>query len=180
MRHSIMTEKLARRGTRIRSEYAADFLEQVLVSEIASTDVVSLSADEAVEEVRDRIAARTPGSQHQGFPVVNGRGELVGVVTRRDLLDLDTEVTTTVGELVSRAPVVIYDDSSAREAADHMVHEHVGRLPVVSRSAPRRVIGMISRSDLLEAHERRLHAHHRVERTIDLRTSLGWARPTER
>ena len=74
MRHSIMTEKLARRGTRIRSEYAADFLEQVLVSEIASTDVVSLSADEAVEEVRDRIAARTPGSQHQGFPVVNGRG----------------------------------------------------------------------------------------------------------
>jgi CBS domain-containing protein len=111
---------------------------------------------------------------------VNGRGELVGVVTRRDLLDLDTEVTTTVGELVSRAPVVIYDDSSAREAADHMVHEHVGRLPVVSRSAPRRVIGMISRSDLLEAHERRLHAHHRVERTIDLRTSLGWARPTER
>ncbi len=180
MRHSIMTEKLARRGTRIRSEYAADFLEQVLVSEIASTDVVSLSANEAVEEVRDRIAARTPGSQHQGFPVVNGRGELVGVVTRRDLLDLDTEVTTTVGELVSRAPVVIYDDSSAREAADHMVHEHVGRLPVVSRSAPRRVIGMISRSDLLEAHERRLHAHHRVERTIDLRTSLGWARPTER
>ena len=180
MRHSIMTEKLARRGTRIRSEYAADFLEQVLVSEIASTDVVSLSADEAVEEVRDRIAARTPGSQHQGFPVVNGRGELVGVVTRRDLLDLDTEVTTTVGELVSRAPVVIYDDSSAREAADHMVHEHVGRLPVVSRSAPRRVIGMLSRSDLLEAHERRLHAHHRVERTIDLRTSLGWARPTER
>jgi CIC family chloride channel protein len=180
MRHSIMTEKLARRGTRIRSEYAADFLEQVLVSEIASTEVVSLSADEAVEEVRDRIAARTPGSQHQGFPVVNGRGELVGVVTRRDLLDLDTEVTTTVGELVSRAPVVIYDDSSAREAADHMVHEHVGRLPVVSRSAPRRVIGMISRSDLLEAHERRLHAHHRVERTIDLRTSLGWARPTER
>jgi chloride channel protein, CIC family len=180
MRHSIMTEKLARRGTRIRSEYAADFLEQVLVSEIASTDVVSLSADEAVEEVRDRIAARTPGSQHQGFPVVNGRGELVGVVTRRDLLDLETEVTTTVGELVSRAPVVIYDDSSAREAADHMVHEHVGRLPVVSRSAPRRVIGMVSRSDLLEAHERRLHARHRVERTIDLRTSLGWARPTER
>jgi CBS domain containing-hemolysin-like protein len=128
MRHSIMTEKLARRGTRIRSEYSADFLEQVLVREIAST----------------------PGSQHQGFPVVNEPGELVGVVTRRDLLDLDT------------------------------VHERVGRLPVVSRSAPRRVIGIVSRSDLLEAHERRLHAHHRVERTIDLRSSLGWARPTDR
>lgn len=180
MRHSIMTEKLARRGTRIRSEYAADFLEQVLVREIASTEVVTLAADEAVEEVRDRIAARVPGSQHQGFPVLNAGGDLVGVVTRRDLLDLDIEVTARVGELVSRAAVVIYDDSSAREAADHMVHERVGRLPVVSRADPRRVIGIVSRSDLLEAHERRLHARHRVERTIDLSSTLGWARPTER
>ena len=180
MRHSIMTEKLARRGTRIRSEYSADFLEQVLVREIASTEVVTLSADDAVEEVRDRMAARTPGSQHQGFPVLNEQGDLVGVVTRRDLLNLETEVTARVGDLVSRGAVVIYDDSSAREAADHMVHERVGRLPVVSRNAPRRVIGIVSRSDLLEAHERRLHAHHRIERTIDLRSSLGWARPTGR
>jgi predicted transcriptional regulator len=101
-------------------------------------------------------------------------------VTRRDLLDLDSEVTARVGELVSRAAVVIYDDSSAREAADHMVHERVGRLPVVSRADPRRVIGIVSRSDLLEAHERRLHARHRVERTIDLSTRLGWVRPAER
>ena len=168
MRHSIMTEKLARRGTPIRSEYAADFLEQVLVREIASTDVVTLAADEAVEEVRDRLAARVPGSQHQGFPVLNAAGELVGVVTRRDLLDLDTEMTACVGDLVRRPPVVIYDDSSARDAADHMVHERVGRLPVVSRHDQRRVIGIVSRSDLLEAHERRLAARHRVERTIDL------------
>jgi CBS domain-containing protein len=180
MRHSIMTEKLARRGTRIRSEYAADFLEQVLVREIASTEVVTLGAEEPVEEVRDRIAARMPGSQHQGFPVVNGRGDLVGVVTRRDLLDLDIEFTALVGNLVKRPAVVIYDDSSARDAADHMVHERVGRLPVVSRANPRRVIGIVSRSDLLEAHERRLHARHRVERTIDLAATLAWVRPNER
>jgi len=180
MRHSIMTEKLARRGTRIRSEYAADFLEQILVREIASREVVALSAMEPVEEVRDRIAARAPGSQHQGFPVVNDRGELVGVVTRRDLLDLETEVTACVGDLVQRAAVVIYDDSSVREAADHMVHERVGRLPVVARSDPRRVIGMISRSDVLEAHERRLVARHRVERTIDVRSTLAWVRPDSR
>ena len=159
---------------------AADFLDQVLVREIASTEVVTLPAEEPVEEVRDRIAARTPGSQHQGFPVVNGRGDLVGVVTRRDLLDLDIEITALVGDLVKRPAVVIYDDSSAREAADHMVHERVGRLPVVSRANSRRVIGIVSRSDLLEAHERRLHAHHRVERTIDLAATLAWVRPNER
>jgi CBS-domain-containing membrane protein len=61
-----------------------------------------------------------------------------------------------------------------------MVHERVGRLPVVSRRDPRRVIGIVSRSDLLEAHERRLHARHRVERAIDLTTTLGWLRSTNR
>ena len=180
MRHSIMTEKLARRGTRIRSEYAADYLEQILVRDIASTEVVTLSAMEHVEEVRDRMAARAPGSLHQGFPVINEAGDLVGVVTRRDLLDLETEVTARVGELVRRSAVVIFDDSTAREAADHMVHERVGRLPVVSRENPRRVLGIVSRSDLLEAHERRLQARHRAERTIDLGASLSWVRPTER
>jgi len=180
MRHSIMTEKLARRGTRIRADYGVDYLEQVLVRDIASTEVVTLSASEGVEEVRDRIAARAPGASHQGFPVVNDRGELVGVVTRRDLLDLELEVTARVGDLVRRGAVVIYDDSSAREAADHMIRERVGRLPVVSRRDPRRVIGIISRSDLLEAHERRLHARHRVERSIEIGTTLGWPRTTER
>ena len=180
MRHSIMTEKLARRGTRIRSEYAADYLEQILVRDIASTEVVTLSASEHVEEVRDRMAARVPGALHQGFPVINDVGELVGVVTRRDLLDLDTEMTARVGDLITRSAVVIFDDCTAREAADHMVHERVGRLPVVARANPRRVLGIVSRSDLLEAHERRLHARHRAERTIDIGSSLGWVRPTER
>src|SRR4029079_4414349 len=132
----------------------------VLVREIASTEVVTLSAADAVGEVRDRIAARAPGSQNQGFTVAHQRGELVGVVTRRDLLDLDTEVTARVGDLVRRSPVIIYDARWAREAADHMVHERVGRLPVVARGEPRRVIGIVSRSDLLEAHERRLPARH--------------------
>ena len=112
--------------------------------------------------------------------MLNAKSDLVGVVTRRDLLDLDIELTALVADLVKRPAVVIYDDCSAREAADHMVRERVGRLPVVSRSNPRRVIGIVSRSDLLEAHERRLHAHHRVERTIDLPATLAWVRPNER
>jgi hypothetical protein len=38
-----------------------------------------------------------------------------------------------------------------------MVSQGVGRLPVVSRAAPTQVIGMLTRSDLLSAHGRRLN-----------------------
>jgi len=151
MPHSIMTEKLARRGTRIRPEMHADYLDRILVRDIASTSPVTLRADDAVEDVRDWMVGRAPGSSHQVFAVLNAKGEIVGVVTRRDLLDLELPLTALVSDLIRRPPVAIFDDNSAREAADHMVREDVGRLPVVTRAAPRTVIGMVSRSDLLGA-----------------------------
>ncbi|HEX8155474.1 MAG TPA: CBS domain-containing protein, partial [Thermoanaerobaculia bacterium] len=63
---------------------------------------------------------------------------------------------TPAASLLRRPPAVIFADNSLREAADQMVRENVGRLPVVSRDAPRTIVGIITRSDLLRAHERRL------------------------
>ena len=150
MRNSIMTEKLARRGVRVPAEYAADFLDLVKVADACSQAVVSVRSD-------DRIAVlRAHTAPHQGFPVVDEHARLVGVITRRDFLDPARADDSRAGELVTRPPAVVYPDNSLREAADQMVRENVGRLPVVSRDDPRRVVGFLTRSDLLRAHERRL------------------------
>ncbi len=162
MSSSIMTEKLARRGTRIPSEYEADILSQVRVADVASRNPVTLRDSQPIEDVRDWIVSREPGSEHQGYPVVNDTGALIGVVTRRDLLDLELPMTALVRDLITRAPVVVYDDNTMRDAVDQMVHEGVGRLPVVSRGAPRQVLGVISRSDVLGVHARRLAAQRDV------------------
>jgi CIC family chloride channel protein len=156
MRHSIMTEKIARRGARVVSEYTADFLEQVTVAEVASAPVVLLRANDTLESVRVWMKRDEAESTHQGFPVVDGDDRVVGVVTRRDLLEGSAEGD--VRSRVKRQPAVVFDDSSLREAADHMAREHVGRLPVVSRDDPARVIGMLTRSDIIESHVRRLQA----------------------
>ena len=158
MRSSIMTEKLARRGTPVRTEYTADFLDRVSVSDAATRDVITLNENMALTDVIDWLSTRGPGTTHQGFPIVSDDGDLVGVVTRRDLLDPASNETMPIRNLVTRPAAVVFEDNTLREAADHMVHEKVGRLPVVARSAPRRVTGIISRSDLLDAHQRRLDA----------------------
>jgi H+/Cl- antiporter ClcA/predicted transcriptional regulator len=158
MRSSIMTEKLARRGTQVRTEYSADFLDRVLVRDGASLDVVTIEADKSVTEIREWIATRAEGSSHQGFPVVDGDGALIGVVTRRDLIDPQNDGSCPVRDLVHRSLAIVFDDNTLREAADHMVREKVGRLPVVKRQDPRKVVGIISRSDLLAAHQHRLNA----------------------
>ncbi len=150
MRNTIMTEKLARRGVRVPSEYAADYLDQVHVADACSTEVISVVADEPLQSVRARAET------HQGFPVVDAAGSLLGVITRRDFLNTAHAPETPASALLRRPPAVIFSDNSLREAADQMVRENVGRLPVVLREDPRKVIGIITRSDLLRAHERRL------------------------
>jgi len=163
MRHSIMTEKLARRGGRVLTEYGVDALGQTLVREVGLRPVVTLEAGRTLEDVRGWLAAGGEGTRHQGFPVVDG-DTLVGVVTRRDLLDGREAAGRRVRDLVGRPPAVAYEDSSLREAADLMVEEGVGRLPVVPRETPGRVVGIITRSDLLGAHRRRLENSRRKER----------------
>jgi H+/Cl- antiporter ClcA/CBS domain-containing protein len=165
-RHSIMTEKLARRGTPVRTEYEADHLAHIVARDVASTEVVSLAADEAIAEVREWLDTAAAAS-HQGFPVLDTAGLLVGVVTRRDLLsgpDVNLEGLRRVRDVVRRPPAVVYGDSTLREVADLMVTQRVGRLPVVERGNPRRVVGILSRSDLISAHATRIAANVRGER----------------
>jgi CBS domain-containing protein len=100
--------------------------------------------------------------------VLDAEGLLIGVVTRRDLVDNSRSGDELLGEIVSREPAVVFEDNTLRDAADHMVLERVGRLPVVSRDNPRMLVGIISRSDLLSAHAPRLAA------TLDIKRSRGW------
>jgi len=155
MRTTIMTEKIVRRGVGVPDEFLPDTLEQLPVHAAMSRDVVSLPADRTLREVRAWLDGGAPGSGHQGFPVVDAAGVVRGVVTRRDLLG-SAPGETRVGELVVREPIVVHPDDSLRAAADCMTLASVGRLPVVSRDAAPRLVGIVSRSDLVGAHRLRL------------------------
>lgn len=172
MRHTIMTEKLARRGMAVPSDYAADYLDQLRAEDFATSPVTTVRADHTLGAARRWIGTERGGSTHQGFPVVDAGNQIVGVVTRRDLMEGGEPDSSTVGSIIKRPPVVAYPDSSLRDVADHMVREKVGRIPIVTRGASRTVLGILSRSDLLVAHERRLTMTTRATRTIAL-----WPRP---
>jgi CIC family chloride channel protein len=149
MRNSIMTEKIARRGVRVSNEYAADLLDQLSVAQIATRPPVTLAAGTTADAARAWLASGAGGSDHQGYPVTEPDGRLIGVLTRRELL-----APGTAGELrrlIRRPPVVVFGDSSLRQALQHMLGAGVGRLVVVERSAPTRAAGILTRGDLLRA-----------------------------
>jgi chloride channel protein, CIC family len=156
MRNSIMTEKIARRGVHAPAEYMADMLDQVLVRQICSPGVIALNGDDTLGTVRQWLASGAAGTSHQGFPLLDENQTLVGVLTRRNLLDPSQADDRQIRELVRRAVKYVYDDCTARQAADHMVNHGIGRLPVVSRDLPHRVLGMVTRSDILSVYRRRI------------------------
>jgi CBS domain-containing protein len=121
-----------------------------------------------VDKVRAWLESGVAGTSHQGFPLVNDKGVLVGVLTRRDLLDPETAGDLELASLVKRTLKYVYDDCTVRQAANHMVNHQIGRLPVVRRDNPREVVGIVTRSDILSVFERHIDEAERQSPTIRL------------
>jgi H+/Cl- antiporter ClcA len=182
MRSTIMTEKIERRGIRVPSEYAADFLEQVKVGKVCTREVRALKTSDELGEVRKWLNSGRVRAKHQGYPVVVDAGRIRGVVRRRDVLDPDGAGLTRIGDMLTRGPIVVFEDHTLRDAADLMVTENVGRVIVVPREEPTRMVGFLTRSDVMAANSRRIHEMRDAKREIRIRQSFarrfgGRARP---
>jgi CBS domain-containing protein len=156
---SIMTEKLARRGLRIHLDYEAVVLRRATVSETMETEVPTVPAEMMVTELGERIARHDPqATRHQGMLVVDHEGKLEGIVTRGDLLraiENNSDGQMTVLDAGSSNVIVTYPDEVLHEAAAKMLRNNVGRLPVVDRNDPRKIVGYLGRKGILAA---RMHA----------------------
>ncbi len=101
-------------------------------------------------------------TRRQGLPVLDADGRLAGMFTTQDI---QTARGAMVGEACSRAVEVAYPDETLHAALERMSRMDVGRLPVVERGDPRRVIGLLRRSDVIRAYDlalkRRAAQRHR-------------------
>jgi CIC family chloride channel protein len=170
MRNTIMTEKIARRGVEVPSEYISDFLANLKVAQIASPKLSQIGADETIQAVRQRLTSNEPGFTHQGYPIVDAAGILRGVLTLRDFHNARTNGDRRVGDLIQRPLLTLFPDASLRDAADEMIRHDVGRLVIVTRDNPRVPIGIITRSDLLRA-QRSV-----IDETIPAESAVPWLR----
>jgi H+/Cl- antiporter ClcA len=181
MKRSILTEKVARRGYHVSREYSVDPLEILTVGDVMSKPVVTIPASLPVSELLARYFLAAGPEHHQGYPVVDANQGLLGMVTRSNLLEhwvleflartpekggAGTAAPIIAFDLIEREPITAYPWESCRSAAERMAQASVGRLPVVSPDNPNRVIGMLTRSDLLKARARQVEEEARRERFL--------------
>jgi CBS domain-containing protein len=124
--------------------------------------------------VHDHRQVRDAQAAQRLYPVTTADGCLLGVVTRRDMLDAalgadDLPANAIVRDLLLREPVVAYPDLTLREAANLMEEHHVSRTPVVEREHPGRIVGFLTLVDLLQGRRIDIEEERVSERVLTVR-----------
>ncbi len=173
LKRSILTEKISRRGYHLSREYALDPLEILFAREVMRTDVVGLPGAETLREVEEKFnAGRMEG--HLLFPVVDPDNGLVGVVTRKQLFKQfaqpqDDAAPARLSEIAFSSPVVAFAGEPLRMVVQRMAESGITRLPVVASREDRRLVGMISLSDLLRARAQNLEEERTRDTVLHIR-----------
>jgi CIC family chloride channel protein len=154
-KESIYTLKLRRRGIDLQKMRKSDLMERITVSEAMVSNVITFDEILTVKSA-DQLMRST--YRHRGFPVIDQGGNLVGMITQKDVKEAlaagRTEIP--VGEIMIKDIVVCYRDENLRTALQKLGLKDIGRIPVVERTDPRHLIGLITRENIIAAYNKAL------------------------
>ena len=167
---SIYSLKLTRRGVHLQRGRDVDVLQGVLVDEVMTHDLNTITKDMNLKELTE-VLNRT---RRHGLAVLDRQGKLWGIVTVSDLersINNGFPLSTTTVEKIatpSEKLWITYPDENIGEALNKMSRNGFGRLPVVSRDDPKHLIGLVQRRDVIEAYNlaltKRAEIQHRTKR----------------
>jgi CIC family chloride channel protein len=141
-----------------QGDFVIDVLEQMRVKEIMDTDRrVDLVPEAMPLESILRLAAFSHSSY---FPVVDGDEKLVGIFSLRDLRSVLTGdgggPLVVAADLASTPVLTVTPEDDLHTALRRFTQKNIDSLPVVEVDDPGKIVGMLSRKDLIAAY------HHRT------------------
>lgn len=116
------------------------------VSTIMTFETVCVRGEESPLEACERLEG--DGLRHHAYPVVDERGQLLGMVTHHEL-ELQGAHSRTIAELIQgRSLVSLRPETSIREAARILVTQDVLQAPIVSGKSSLRLAGILTLHDI--------------------------------
>lgn len=122
------------------------------ISSVMTNEVVTVNRDTSIIEAIDCLARLNI----TGLPVVNKKGEIEGIVSEKDLLELtynlsnmsydSKSVPKTVGEVMTTEVKVFDINDSLADVCQCLMNDNFRRVPIVSDG---KMVGIISRKDLI-------------------------------
>jgi CIC family chloride channel protein len=146
---SISAVQLSRRGVKISGGQDAGLMETLTVRQAMNPQVISIPVGTKVKEVIKIFDE----NEHHGYPVVNDREELCGIVTLGDLkIAIGKSQEESLIEDIATMEVVetVYPDEWFATALRRLGRRDCGRLPVVSRTNNKKLVGIVTRGDIIK------------------------------
>ncbi|TET09871.1 MAG: CBS domain-containing protein [Candidatus Thorarchaeota archaeon] len=148
---SIYTMKLSRRGVKIRSGSHISALKTINVNEIMTTNPSILHPNMTTTEVFEIIDK----THHTKFPVTDDFDNIIGILIAEDLFHEPKEDGSEyqVRELMNPDFLHLPRDCTMDSALQIMMKRDEGHAVIVDPMDPQRMIGFITKADVLNAYE---------------------------
>ncbi len=154
---SIYTEWLRRRGVALSHGADATLLARITVAECFNREPVTVREDAGVPAILDVTRA----SRQTEFPVVSADGRLAGMLSReavREALANGDHLAPVLvaADLIRPQAERVTPEDSLLTALRRLGAQDVDTLPVVDTDDGERLLGIVSRQDVMAAYERQL------------------------
>jgi CIC family chloride channel protein len=133
-----------------RREMTVDILERALVKDAMNTNVVTILPSLTAKSVLDLIHKYG----YTVFPVVNEKKELVGMMTFEDAerVPVEERENTFVETVMTKQLIVTTPEESLEKALGRLLDRKIGRLPVVDSKDQKKLIGLLTKYDIIRTH----------------------------
>jgi len=167
MKRSIMTEKVARRGLHIYREYAVDPLERSFVGDVMTPSPQGVSSALSIADAHQQYFG--VNQRYRVFPVLDAKGNVKGMLDREVMMaGLQDDPHQQLDGFFNKQSSlqVALANESCQSIGRRMASLGLACLPVVSDKGSNRLIGIISRSDLIKPAQVAFEEEHVRERMI--------------
>ena len=154
LEESIYTLKLARRGLNIRAGKEVNVLKSMSVKEVMNPDVEAIPENLSLGEVAEKVSK----SKYNSFPVLDKEGNLSGILSFRDyqdvLFDENLKDLVVAKDLATTGLIIVSLNESLYDALEKITLKDFAILPVVSPDNPTKLMGVLSRRDIIGAYDK--------------------------
>jgi CIC family chloride channel protein len=154
LKESIYTLKLARRGINIRAGKEVNVLRAIPVEEAMNPNVDTIAENLSLGKLGEKISK----SKYNSFPVVDEEGRLTGILSYLDyhdvVYDRDLENLVVAKELATPKVVTVFQNDSLYTALEKISAKDFSILPVVSPENPKKLLGVVTRRDIMGAYNK--------------------------
>ena len=154
LKESVYTLKLARRGVNIRAGKEVNVLRSISVKEVMNTAVDTIPENLSLGKLAEKISM----SKYNSFPVVDEEKNLTSILSFIDyhgaVFDENLKDLVVAKDLATHDVITVALDDNLYSALEKITLKDFSILPVVSPDNPLKLMGVLSRRDIIGAYDK--------------------------